>query len=219
MSWTQRSLQNHHQMFQDRCPEKIEPLPKKIGPLFHADMSGKYGTGLNLGPVSISDKTSYRKISWSLEQLVSRPRDWQFGFSYRFEIWEALRQHYCRSACQISERLYNSKYKSRDFEILRDLTIGRLIRYWNGTLFTATCLLLTQWDHPCWYDTNKNIATRCGCSTNHPWHHFMKKKKPILHDSHFWQLHNDKDWKWAGVTTIPNYHPQLTPPNSLTLNH
>ena len=29
VSWAQRSLQNHHQTFHDRCPEKIGPLPKK----------------------------------------------------------------------------------------------------------------------------------------------------------------------------------------------
>ena len=29
MFWTQRSFQNHHQTFHDRCPEKIGPLPKK----------------------------------------------------------------------------------------------------------------------------------------------------------------------------------------------
>ena len=27
--WAQRSFQNHHQTFHDRCPEKIWPLPKK----------------------------------------------------------------------------------------------------------------------------------------------------------------------------------------------
>ena len=27
--WAQRSFQNHHQTFHDRCPEKIGPLPKK----------------------------------------------------------------------------------------------------------------------------------------------------------------------------------------------
>ena len=39
----------------------------------------------------------------------------------------------CRGACQISERSDNSKYKSRGFETLRDLTIGRLIGYWYET--------------------------------------------------------------------------------------
>ena len=29
MFWAQRSFQNHHQTFHDRCPEKIGPLPKK----------------------------------------------------------------------------------------------------------------------------------------------------------------------------------------------
>ena len=27
--WAQRSFQNHHQTFHDRCPEKIGPFPKK----------------------------------------------------------------------------------------------------------------------------------------------------------------------------------------------
>ena len=63
---------------------------------------------------------------------VSKPRDWYFKLSYRFEIWQAHRQHCCRSACQISERSDNSKYKSRGFETLRDLTEIRLFGYWDG---------------------------------------------------------------------------------------
>ena len=50
---------------------------------------------------------------------VWKPRDWYFKLSYRFEIWQAHRQHCCRSACQTSERSDNSKYKSRGFETLR----------------------------------------------------------------------------------------------------
>ena len=65
---------------------------------------------------------------------VSKPRDWYFKLSYRFEIWLAHRQHCCRSACQISERSDNSKYKSRGFETLRDLTERRLFGYWDGAL-------------------------------------------------------------------------------------
>ena len=53
---------------------------------------------------------------------VSKPRDWYFKLSY----------HCCRSACQISERSDNSKYKSRGFETLRDLTEWRLSGYWDG---------------------------------------------------------------------------------------
>ena len=63
---------------------------------------------------------------------VSKPRDWYFKLPYRFEIWQAHRQHCCRSACQISERSDNSKYKSRGFETLRDLTERRLFGYWDG---------------------------------------------------------------------------------------
>ena len=65
---------------------------------------------------------------------VWKPRDWYFKMSYRFEIWQAHRQHCCRSACQISERSDNSKYKSRSFETLRDLTERRLFGYWDGAL-------------------------------------------------------------------------------------
>ena len=63
---------------------------------------------------------------------VSKPRDWYFKLSYRFEIWQAHRQHCCRSACQVSERSDNSKYKFRGFETLRDLTERRLFWYWDG---------------------------------------------------------------------------------------
>ena len=63
---------------------------------------------------------------------VSKPRDWYFKLSYRFEIWQAHRQHCYRRACQISERSDNSKYKSRGFETLRDLTERRLFGYWDG---------------------------------------------------------------------------------------
>ena len=46
--WAQRSFQNHHQTFHDRCPEKNRTSPEKIGPLVHPDMSGKYQTSPNL---------------------------------------------------------------------------------------------------------------------------------------------------------------------------
>ena len=65
---------------------------------------------------------------------VSKRRDWYFKLPYRFEIWQAHRQHCCRSACQISERSDNFKYKSRGFETLRDLTERRLFGYWDGAL-------------------------------------------------------------------------------------
>ena len=69
---------------------------------------------------------------------VSKPRDWYFKLSNRFEIWQAHRQQCCRSACQISERSDNSKYKSRGFETSRDLTIRRLFGYWDGALIPTS---------------------------------------------------------------------------------
>ena len=69
---------------------------------------------------------------------VSKSRDWCFKLLHRFEIWQAHRQPCCRSACQISERSDNSKYKSRGFETLRDLTERRLIGYWDGALVRYT---------------------------------------------------------------------------------
>ena len=77
---------------------------------------------------------------------VSKPRDWYFKLSHRFEIWQAHRQHCCRSACQISERSDNSKYKSRGVETSRDLTIIRLIGYWNGAQYPrGTEQMLSMW--------------------------------------------------------------------------
>ena len=45
----------------------------------------------------------------------SKPRDWKFELWHRVEMWQAHRQHCCRGACQISERTYNYKWKSRSF--------------------------------------------------------------------------------------------------------
>ena len=48
--------------------------------------------------------------------------------------WQAHRQHCCRSARQISERSDSSKHKSHGFGTSRDLTIIRLIGYWDEIL-------------------------------------------------------------------------------------
>ena len=97
---------------------------------------------------------------------VSKPRDWYFKLSYRFEIWQAHRQHCRRSACQISERSDNSKYKSRGFETLRDLTERRLFGYWdgaqipfekNGDIKQLWCCRL-RWIQ--WHDTCDKIRER-----------------------------------------------------------
>ena len=65
---------------------------------------------------------------------VSKPRNLYLELSDRSEIWQALRQHCCRCACQISKRYDNLKYQSRGFETLRDLTKRRLFGYWDGAL-------------------------------------------------------------------------------------
>ena len=65
---------------------------------------------------------------------VSKPRDLYLELSDRSEIWQALWQHCCRCACQISKRYDNLKYQSRGFQTSRDLTIRRLFGYWNGAL-------------------------------------------------------------------------------------
>ena len=107
--WTERSI----------YPEQTEgsvPAPHNCGISQSQIACYIYGNQSTVsrkqGPVSISEKTS--------------------ELSYRFEIWQAHRQHCCRSACQISERSDNSKYKSRGFETLRDLTERRLFGYWDG---------------------------------------------------------------------------------------
>ena len=57
---------------------------------------------------------------------VSKPRDLYLELSDRSEIWQALRQHCCRCACQISKWYDNLKYQSHGFESSRDLTTRRL---------------------------------------------------------------------------------------------
>ena len=65
---------------------------------------------------------------------VSKPRDLYLEFSDRSEIWQALRQHGCRCACEISKRYDNLKYQSRGFETSQDLTKRSLFGYWDGAL-------------------------------------------------------------------------------------
>ena len=63
---------------------------------------------------------------------VSKPRDLHLELYDRPEIWQAPRQQCCWCACQISKRCDNLSYQSRSFEASWDLTIRRLIGYWNG---------------------------------------------------------------------------------------
>ena len=95
-----------------------------VQPNIHGGCSGPFGT-------RAPSQYPKRRI-FVRSRKVSKPRDWYFKLSYRFEIWQAHRQHCCRSSCQIAERSDNSKYKSRGFEILQDLTERRVFGYWDG---------------------------------------------------------------------------------------
>ena len=73
---------------------------------------------------SVSGRTSYRKISRSLEAA-------RFGFqhlqwSYCAETWQAPRKHRCRDACQMSAQYDHCNIQSRGFETSRDLAVRRL---------------------------------------------------------------------------------------------
>ena len=77
---------------------------------------------------------------------VSKPRDLYSNSSYCFETWHTLRGHCCRGVCQISERSYNSRYRSHGFETLRVLTIRRLIEYWNRAQVTTNTTVNIFWE-------------------------------------------------------------------------
>ena len=54
--------------------------------------------------------------------------------SNRPEIWQAFRQHCCRTACQISGQLEISRFISHGFEATRDLVARRPYVWWVGSL-------------------------------------------------------------------------------------
>ena len=109
---------------------------------------------------SISHKTSYRKISQSLEdaKLVIR-------VPHCSEIWQATRQHCCRGACQISKWYEHFNTRSRGFETLWGLTLRRLIRYWIGLQVTVRM-------DPCMYFPlcMWNVAAPAQCHMKVPYH-------------------------------------------------
>ena len=84
-----------------------------------------------------------RRIVRSRE--VSMPRDLYLESSDRSEIWQTPEQHCCRHVCQISQRYDNLNCRSHGFETSRDLTMRRLIGYWNGALEKTTFRNSAQW--------------------------------------------------------------------------
>ena len=83
----------------------------------------------NLDPVSITGKTPYREISWSLEalRLAVEIITWIFNLTGT----SAAVLPRCLSNFRAIEQF---QYKSRDFESSRGLTKRRLSKYWNGAL-------------------------------------------------------------------------------------
>ena len=123
-----------------KCTLCVRMIPTADGGRYSGLMGGFHGHKATRAP------SQYPKRRLSVRsRKVSKPRDWYFKLSYRFEIWQAHRQHCCRSACQISERYDNSKYKSRGFEILRDLTGRRLFGYWDGAQGAVQYLIYKTW--------------------------------------------------------------------------
>ena len=82
------------------------------------------------GLYSLSGKTSYRKISCSLE-------DARFGFKLFQSLWNLAGTSAVlppRCPCQISERYDHCNIQSRGFEISRDLAVRRLTAWWIEAL-------------------------------------------------------------------------------------
>ena len=69
---------------------------------------------------------------------VSEQRDLYLEMYGRSEIWQHLGSSAAEVLVKISKRCDNLNYESRGFESLRDLTIRRLIGYWNGVSTLST---------------------------------------------------------------------------------
>ena len=93
----------------------------------------RYWTGIDIDLIIHRAPSQYPKRRLFVRsRKVSKPRDLYLELFDRSDIWQALRQHCCRCACQISKRYDNLKYQSRGFETSRDLTQRRLFGYWDG---------------------------------------------------------------------------------------
>ena len=105
------------------------------------------------GPVSISDKMSYRNISGSRNREID---------SLDCRIHSKLDSHHHHTAVKMPVKFQGdrkkNKYKSHGFETSRDLTRRRLIKYWNGAqvsyhhyhVITNIELVLFRWSVRLW---------------------------------------------------------------------
>ena len=93
---------------------------------------------------------SWALFQYSIRRLIlrsleaSKPQDLYLELSCRFEIWQAPRQHRCRSACQISKWCSILKYQSCGSATTQDLTIRCVIGYWNRAQL-AKCYKIYSW--------------------------------------------------------------------------
>ena len=113
---------------------------------------------------------------------VSMPWDLYLEWYDHCGIWQAPRQQCCRRACQTSKQCDILHYQSRGLETSRDLTIRRLIGYWNRALVAIEWQVtwhmrhsLRSWNHQrllymCW------VTFRKYCHQNNviKWKHFPR---------------------------------------------
>ena len=115
-------------------------------------------------PQSPGPRLNIRKDVFSQDLVKSRSHEigtLNCHIALKFDSWQAHRQQCCRSACQISERSDNSKYKSRGFETLRE-PFG----YWDGAPM-AVSLAVGYGTCNSWYRT---FGTGQGwCALNIAW--------------------------------------------------
>ena len=111
---------------------KIEFVSKnqwKGAPDAQLNDTGKRKLNYTEGHLAIKSKTR-PPFQYPIRRFIvrSRVKSWsrEIGIA---SLWNL--QHYYRGACQIAKWSYNSKYQSRGFETLWDLTVRRLIGYWN----------------------------------------------------------------------------------------
>ena len=114
---------------------------------------------------------------------VSKQRDLCLELSDRSEIWQALRQHCCRCACQILKRYDNLKYQSRGLETSRDLTKRRLFGYWDGALDAWSDLFLMFGAvHPSRDMTQNQTRIHSGMRTTHFLKYQRRANRYIIHN-------------------------------------
>ena len=165
--WAQRGFQNHYQTFHDRCPKKIGPLEssEKIR-LVHPDMSGKYGTGLNLvTPYVVIGITMYRDARWwgpKLEIYCYTLNDHFLIWYANFLWWKQKMQflHLFFQQCQIvvpdnanTRQKWLPRFTSCICLYISFVHISTLLamrkKSWNKILLWILLVIQTSWKS-CW---------------------------------------------------------------------